>query len=458
MAERRLPVGLAFRRLAIIDLSDAAMQPMANEDGSIRIVFNGEIYNHAEIRAGARSRSAATSGGRTTRTPRSSCMPSSSGASTASTASAACSDSPSGTARRRDLWLVRDRIGIKPLYYSVHHGRLTFASEIKALLPGSRNRPRAVNEDSLFHYLSFLTTPAPGDAVRRHQEAARRNVAASVAPTDDRRSSDGGTSGITRRRSTGVSDEEIAERVLDELRTSVRLRKVSDVPVGRVPVGRHRLEHERGPVLRGRERPGQDVLDRLRGRIRELPERAPLRATNGREVGADHHELLLTPGRPARLPAPRWSSLQDEPIADPVCVPVYYVSKLARDNGVIVCSGGRGRGRAVLRLSVLADDSLSLQRCERPAGVRESVSGWRSAVLRLARPRQGARGTSGCAAARGAADVLGWRGGLYPDARSERLLSPATAQHSRGDSWEALAADPRSGSRPRHGSRRTSTG
>ena len=62
--------------------------------------------------------------------------------------------------RARELWLVRDRIGIKPLYWSVHHGRLVFASEIKALLedPG---QAREVHEEALYHYLSFLTTPAP---------------------------------------------------------------------------------------------------------------------------------------------------------------------------------------------------------------------------------------------------------------------------------------------------------
>jgi len=62
--------------------------------------------------------------------------------------------------RRRELWLIRDRIGIKPLYYAARPGRFTFASEIKAILrdPGQR---RAVNEEGLYHYLSFLTTPAP---------------------------------------------------------------------------------------------------------------------------------------------------------------------------------------------------------------------------------------------------------------------------------------------------------
>ena len=63
-------------------------------------------------------------------------------------------------ARQKALWLLRDRIGIKPLYYSVHHGRITFASEIKALLEDPQ-QARGVNETALYHYLSFMTTPAP---------------------------------------------------------------------------------------------------------------------------------------------------------------------------------------------------------------------------------------------------------------------------------------------------------
>ncbi len=63
-------------------------------------------------------------------------------------------------AKVRRLWLIRDRIGIKPLYYSIHHGRITFASEIKALLQDP-DQVRAVNEEALFHYLSFISTPAP---------------------------------------------------------------------------------------------------------------------------------------------------------------------------------------------------------------------------------------------------------------------------------------------------------
>ena len=126
-------VGLGHRRLSIIDLSDAASQPMCNEDGTLWLTFNGEIYNHAEIRAELER-----IGGHRWKTDHSD---------TEVILHAFeewgidCLNRFRGMfafglwdARTRDLWLVRDRVGIKPLYHSMHHGRLVFASEIKALL------------------------------------------------------------------------------------------------------------------------------------------------------------------------------------------------------------------------------------------------------------------------------------------------------------------------------------
>src|SRR5262245_52225792 len=132
---------------------------MASPDGSLHVAFNGEIYNHADIR-----RAVDEAGGYPWRTDHSD----------TEVILAAfqrwgidCLERFRGMFaialwdhRARELWLVRDRLGIKPLYYSLHHGRLTFASEIKALLQDPEQR-RAVDEESLFHYLSFLTSPAP---------------------------------------------------------------------------------------------------------------------------------------------------------------------------------------------------------------------------------------------------------------------------------------------------------
>jgi len=155
--DRRL--GLGFRRLAIIDLSERAMQPMSNEDGTLWVVFNGEIYNHAEIRAELEAL-----GGHRWKTDHSDtevilhafeqwgidCVQRFRGMFAIGL----------WDTKQRQLWLIRDRIGVKPLYYSIHHGRITFASEIKALLEDEQQE-RSLNEEAFYYYLSFNATPAP---------------------------------------------------------------------------------------------------------------------------------------------------------------------------------------------------------------------------------------------------------------------------------------------------------
>jgi len=163
-------VAFGHRRLSIIDLSPVAAQPMSNEDGSLQVVFNGEIYNHAEIRE-----ELVKLGGHRWKTDHSDtevilhafeqwgidCLQRFRGM-----FAIALWD-----ARNRELLLVRDRIGIKPLYYSIHHGRLTFASEIKALLEDPEQE-REVDEPALYHYLSFFATPAPQTLLKGVQKLA----------------------------------------------------------------------------------------------------------------------------------------------------------------------------------------------------------------------------------------------------------------------------------------------
>ena len=331
-------VGLAHRRLSIIDLSDAAAQPMSNGDGSLQIVFNGEIYNHAGIR-----RELETAGRHCWKTDHSD---------TEVILHAfeqwgiACLDKFRGMfafalwdAKSRRLWLVRDRIGIKPLYYSIHHGRITFASEIKALLQDPQ-QVRAVNEEALFHYLSFISTPAPDTLF-----AGIRKLPPGTFLTID-------TSGQVEEQRywdvldhttplTGVSEEEIAELLLGELRTSVALRTVSDVPVGVFLSGG--VDSSTNAALFSQS--SADGIktfsvgyDRdYRGCESELP----LARAFAERIGAVHHEQVLTQQNFLDL-LPSMVYLQDEPIADPVCMPVYFLSKLARDNGVVVAQAGEG--------------------------------------------------------------------------------------------------------------------
>lgn len=363
-------VGLGHRRLAIIDLSEAATQPMQNEDGRIRLIFNGEIYNHAPLRKELEAL------GHRFRTDHSDtevivhafeewgidCVHRFRGM-----FALAIWDG-----REQELWLVRDRIGIKPLYYTVHGGRLLFGSEIKAILQAP-DVAREIDREAFYHYLSFLTTPAPstlfagirklpgGCWARINREGDLRverywDVWDDVEPMLD------------------VGEEEVAEQVLEELRTAVELRKISDVPVGVFLSGG--IDSSTNAALFSEN--GGKVRTFSIGYDTDYPsyQNEFMWARKMAEtIGAEHHERRLTYEDVVDI-MPFIASHQDEPLADPVCVPVYYVSKLARDNGVVVAQVGEGSDelfwgysswKRSLRLQQLSD--LAVPRALRKAGL-----------------------------------------------------------------------------------------
>jgi asparagine synthase (glutamine-hydrolysing) len=331
-------IGLAFRRLAIIDLSAEANQPMCNEDGTLRVVYNGEIYNHADLR-----RELQALGGHVWKTDHSDtevilhafeqwgidCVQKFRGM-----FAIALWDG-----RRRDLWLVRDRIGVKPLYYSLHHGQLAFASEIKALLEDSRQE-RVLDEESLYHYLSFLTTPAPRTLFR----GIRKLAAGTWIRVDE--------SGVLQEHRywdvwdhagpLGTdSEDQIAERVLAELRTAVQLRKVSDVPVGVFLSGGIDSSTNAALFSEGERTTVKTFSVGYSGDYKSYRNEFQFARLMAKQVGADHHERLLNMQDLIDF-LPRMAHLQDEPLADPVCFPVHHVSALAREHGVVVCQVGEG--------------------------------------------------------------------------------------------------------------------
>jgi asparagine synthase (glutamine-hydrolysing) len=329
---------LVHRRLSIIDVAAHANQPMTNEDGSLRIVYNGEIYNHAEIR-----RELESLGGHSWRTDHSD---------TEVVLHAYeqwgidCLHRFRGMfafglwdGRTRQLWLVRDRIGIKPLYW-VHRGqRLAFASEIKALLQ-DHDVPRAIDEEALFHYLSFLATPAPQTlfaGIRKLPAGTWLRVDAD-GRIEQRRWWDAWDDVAPLR---GESEDAIAARVLDTLRTAVRRRKVSDVPVGVFLSGGIDSSTNAALFSEGESRPVKTFSVAYADSFPSYPSELPYARAMARRVGAEHHEYLITREDLMGF-LPQMVHHQDEPIADPVCVPVYYVSKLARDHGVTVCQLGEG--------------------------------------------------------------------------------------------------------------------
>jgi len=426
-------VGLGHRRLSIIDLSNLADQPMCNEDGSIWIVFNGEIYNHAQIRAELQAL-----GGHTWKTDHSDtevilhafeqwgieCVHRFRGM-----FAFALWDG-----RKRELWLVRDRIGVKPLYYSVHHGRIVFASEIKALLQDPQ-QVRAVNEDRLFDYLSFLTVPAP-DTLFQGIHKLAGGTWLRVRENGQIDSSKYWDVWDHTQPLTGVTEEEIAARLLAELRVAVGLRKVSDVPVGVFLSGGIDSSTNTALFSEGETRPvntfsvGYDAeYDSYRNELHYA-------RTVAEKFGTVHHERLLTIDDLLDF-LPRMAYLQDEPIGDPVCVPLYYVSKLARDNGVIVCQVGEGADELFcgypswrLNLALQRYDDLPVPRVLKRAGLGLLAAAGRDGDFRYEYLR------------RGSLDQPVFWGGAeaFTQVQKQRLLSPRLRARFAGrTSWQALA-------------------
>ena len=330
-------VGLGHRRLAIVDLSEAGRQPMSNEDGSCWVAYNGEIYNHADLRRelialGHQFKSdhcdteVIVHGYEEWGID--------------------CVQRFRGMfafalwdARSRELWLVRDRIGIKPLYYTVHGGRIIFASEIKAILRDS-SIPRALDEEAFYHYLSFLSTPAP----RTLFHGVSKLPGGCLARINDR-------GDLTVRRYWDVWDgvqtledesyEGISQRVLAKLRESVALRKMSDVPVGVFLSGGIDSSTNAALFSEGEAAPVRTFSIGYDADYSSYTNEFEWARRMAETIGAEHHERRLT-FDDVMDAMPLIAAHQDEPLSDPVCVPLYYVSKLARESGVVVCQVGEG--------------------------------------------------------------------------------------------------------------------
>jgi asparagine synthase (glutamine-hydrolysing) len=328
-------VGFGFRRLSIVDLATGD-QPMSNEDGSIRLVFNGEIYNHADWRPILEARG---------HTYRSHCD-----------AEAVihlyeeygpdCVDHLRGMfafaiwdARRRRLLLARDRLGVKPLYYAERDRRLLFGSEIKALLAHPAVAPR-LDDEALSAYLTFAAVPAPNtlfEGIRKlppgHRlvvdvDAGARRLERYWEPSPDPE--------LVGRR---LATEEYVDRLEALVRRSIGLRMMSDVPYGAFLSGGLDSSLNVALMVEVADRPVSTFSVAIEGDAR-ADELAEARRVAER-YGTRHHEVVI--GEQAFLDYfPRLVWHQDEPLADPVCVPLHYVSEEVRRSGTKVVQVGEG--------------------------------------------------------------------------------------------------------------------
>jgi asparagine synthase (glutamine-hydrolysing) len=331
-------LGLGFRRLSIIDLSRAGNQPMRGCEGAgVWLVFNGEIYNHATLREGLERRGHVYA----SRTDSETIIHlyEERGLDFVGEIEGDFAIALWDSARER-LVLARDRVGVKPLYHHLSDGRLVFGSEIKSIL-AHPSVAAEVDEESLYHYLSFLTTPAPRTLFRGVGKvpAGHMLVFGRGGTVETVRYWDALPPAADVNGARAVREEEYRAEILRLLRESIKKRMMADVPFGVFLSGGVDSSANVALMAEQMSRPVETFTVAYKDHD-ELNELDTARETAER-FGTNHHEILI--GERDMLDfLPGLVFHQDEPLADPVCVPLYYVSKLARETGTVVVQVGEG--------------------------------------------------------------------------------------------------------------------
>lgn len=337
-------VGLAHRRLSIIDLSTAASQPMANENEQIWITFNGEVYNHTVLRAEL------LAAGHQFRTDHSDTEVlihgyEQWGMEGLLTRIAGDYAFAIWDENKKTLSLARDRIGVKPLYFHLSDDNFVFGSEIKAVL-AHPSVPRDVEPIAMYHYLSFLTTPAPltmfkgiyklpaGHALTIHAdgklEAHRYWDAIPGQGIDPSEVKD---------LSESATEDFYVNGIRSRLEQAVERRMMSDVPFGVFLSGGVDSSTNVALMSRLMDRP----VDSFTVGFKDFQHLNELEYADqiAKEYKTNHHQILIDEKDMVGY-LDNLIHHQDEPIADWVCIPLYFVSKLTRDNGVTVIQVGEG--------------------------------------------------------------------------------------------------------------------
>lgn len=340
--DRRLPngsyVGLASRRLAILDLSSSGHMPMCHQDRTLWITYNGEIYNFRELRHELQSKGHIFRSDTDTEVvlhlyeqEGRDCVQRLSGM----FAFVIC-DLRSGTP---ELFIARDHFGVKPLYYWHDGHRFAFASEIKALLEvegvGAELDPEALHQ-----YLTFLWVPEPKTIFRGIHKlpaghyAVYRNQQLTIKKYWD-------LSFLPADAPYPLSEKQLIEEIRERFRRSVEMQMVSDVPVGAfLSAG---LDSSSIVAMMARQKPirtytvsfpakyriGENTLDDP-----EVPARL------ARHLGCENQQIVVEPDVAELLPKLIWH--MDEPVADPAIIAAYLVCREARPTSTVLLSGVGG--------------------------------------------------------------------------------------------------------------------
>ena len=323
------PVGLGFRRLSIIDLS-MGHQPLSNEDDSVWIVFNGEIYNYKELRQYLESK------GHIFRTHTDTEVI----VHLYEEVGEACVEKLRGMFgfaiwdnRKKQLFLARDRVGIKPVYYWLSDTSLVFGSEIKAILADPEVRPEVLPR-MIDRFLSFYYVPG--------EETLFKNIY-KLAPGSYMVVKDGKakTSSYWDLHFSPVEQDfkTAEENVIKLLDEAVQLHMISDVPVGFLLSGgldstamlgftAGKTDHPLHSFTLGFSDPG-------------LVDERPYATLAARTYGTNHHEMTISSKEFADF-LPKFAWHMEEPCCEPQAVALYYVSRLAKEFVKVLISGEGG--------------------------------------------------------------------------------------------------------------------
>jgi asparagine synthase (glutamine-hydrolysing) len=330
--ESGFEVAFGHRRLSIIDLSAAGHQPMCNEDATTWIVFNGEIYNFQETREKLVKKGHSFKSKSDTEVI----------LHAYEEFGVECLNHLRGMfafaiwdSKQRQLFMARDRLGKKPLVYLHQSGHFAFASEIKALLqiPGIGKK---VNGSAIHHYLTYQYVPSPDtifEGIKKlppaHYLIYDREGNVKVERYWKLHFSPCGQ--------TEMDLREISHRIRAELEESVKLRLISDVPLGAFLSGGVDSSLIVGIMAKFSEKPVKTFS--IGFEEKEFDELSYARLVSN-HFGTEHHEFIVKPNAVEILPKLVW--YYNEPFADSSAIPTYYVANMTRDYVKVVLTGDAG--------------------------------------------------------------------------------------------------------------------
>lgn len=318
-------VGLGHRRLSIIDLSERGHQPMKNEDGSLWLTYNGEVYNFETIKKELEKKSHQFFSSSDTEVVLRSYL----------------EWGIDGVKRFRGmfayaLWdkqkkrlvLVRDRAGIKPLYYYFNGGLFIFASEIKAILQHPQVK-KELNFDALHLFLQLAYIPAPHSIFKNIQklEPGHCLILDSQQRINKIKYWDV-FDYYLKPKAAGKNEEEVSQKLEEILTESFKLRMVADVEVGHFLSGG--IDSSTVAALLVKKLGFNNLKTFTIGFKEAKYNEAPFAKKIAQYLGTDHHELYLTE-KEAMEALPKVADIYDEPFGDSSSIPTYLVSRFARD-------------------------------------------------------------------------------------------------------------------------------